>query len=363
MSRPHRCPSRRARHPFRRAAACALLVSASWIAASAPAAARGRTAAPAETLAAAQAEVDAGRAATALPMLDRYLDKHSKDAAAYLLRSNVQFMLGDEEAGGKDLDRALRLDPTLRQGWLNRAALQMAHSDYRGAVDSLERARQLDPSAPDNDLNLGAATLLLGQLDTATEHFQAYLAQQGENAQAYYLVATNYALAGYAAFALRHLEHAVALDERMRMQARADANFADFADNPRFQQILDSESYRPPPGALIAERGFDATYDAGRGLLLPAVIEVLHQLQQPFEPNVEVGRRWAHIWGPARIEISDDGNGQGTVSMVAAAGRYDPAQWQSWSKQLFDALFIELQRQKAHSTLPANPLAPLGSEH
>ena len=69
-------------------------------------------------------------------------------------------MLGDMEPGRRDLDRALELDPELRQGWLNRAALAVAEERYADAVAAFRRAEALDPAAPENDLNVGTAQLL-----------------------------------------------------------------------------------------------------------------------------------------------------------------------------------------------------------
>lgn len=294
----------------------------------------------------AEALLESGRPAEAVERLDAILDDRDPDAEGLLLRSTAHFMLGDSEAGKRDLDAAIAADPGLRQAWLNRAAVAMAEERYADALDDLRKARDLDPDASDNDLNIGAANLLLGDLQKAAANFQRYLADNPSSGQAHYLVASNYAMAGYAALALRHLERAVALDERVRRRARTDPNFSDLAADPRYQRILDTDSYRPPPGARVAARRFDATYDGGRGPLLTATLDALQFLGEPYEQAVEVTPAWAVIWGDYRIEIRDGSEVGGVVELTAPPGTIGEAEWERRIKRLFDSIFVQLQRRR-----------------
>jgi tetratricopeptide (TPR) repeat protein len=152
--------------------------------------------------AAARELIEAGQPEAAAAFLDGWLQTNPKDAGALLQRSTARFMLGEMETGRRDLQRALELDPTLRQGWLNQAALDLADGDQAAALEAFLRAETLDPTASDNSLNIGAVLLLQGHLDEASRRFERYLAAHTGTAEASYLVATNYAMAGYVGLSL-----------------------------------------------------------------------------------------------------------------------------------------------------------------
>ena len=285
--------------------------------------------------------LDTGQAPQAVEALDRILKRDGKNAEAYLLRSTAHFVLGDEARGIADLDRALALDPTLRQGWLNRAALAMADQDYPRALEALQRAQELDPEADDNFLNLGAVRLLMGQLDEASRDFQSYL-QRNPRAGAQYLVATNYAMAGYPGLAIRYLHQAIQMDEKVRVRARADANFAELAEHPRFQELMLVDGYQPPAGSHRASRTYALAYDLGEGPLLQATLDALHKLRMSYEPRVEITPDWALIWSDFRIKLSDGSTGEGRVELTALPDAMTATEFAARSKRLFDQIFIEV---------------------
>lgn len=296
-----------------------------------------------QTLAEAQELLDAGRPEAALALLDALLEKDKKNAQALLLRSTARFLLDDVAAGEADLDRALELDPGLRQGWLNRAALDLAEKRHDSALEALLKARDLDPAAPDNDINLGAVLLLKGELGRASQHFQRYLEQSPGSAEAYYLVATNYAMSGYAALAVEHLRRAIEQEERSRLRARADANFVGLEANPQFRELLAADLYRPPPGAHAASRSFAVPYETGERRLLNAVIDALGQAGEPFDARIEVTPGWALIWGDMRIKVGPGvEEGEGRVEMTAPAERFTPAEWQRRTEEVFRQIAIRL---------------------
>jgi tetratricopeptide (TPR) repeat protein len=290
--------------------------------------------APSTAVAEARELIDAQRPAEALAAVDRALAVDPDDAEALLVRSTARFMLGEVEAGREDLDRALVLDPELRQGWLNRGGLAVAEERYADALAAFQQAEQLDPRAPENDLNIGAVQLLQGDLEPASRRFERYLAGAGDSADGWYLVASNYALAGYAALAVEHLRGAVERDERSRRRSRTDPNFSGLSDNPSFLRLLATDSHRPPPGTLTAERIFDAPYDGGRGPLLPAVLDVLQLDDRPFDTQVEVTESWALIGGMVRIKVSDTLVGKGRVQLSAPPGTFGPEGWRQTVKGL-----------------------------
>jgi len=323
----------------------ALLLAAVAVA-SAAAPPRSSSATPAQTtsaaLARAQELIDAGRPEEATALLRPLCEARPPDAQALLLRSTALIMAGDVEAGRRDLDHALELDPDLRQGWLNRAAVELADQRYDPALAALRRAQELDPAAADNDLNLGAVLVLAGDLPSASQHFGRYVAANPGSAEALYLVATNYGLAGYHALALEHLRQAVALDERMRLRARTDAIFSELAATGAFAALLETDAYAPPPGAYRARRAYPVPYDAEDGRLLGAVIDGLRTAGIPFDPLVEVASSWALLWGELRVKVARAGDGSGVVEVTAPAERMTPAQWQERTEELFRAISIRL---------------------
>jgi len=312
---------------------------------------------PAQVLAAAQAKLDAEDPEAALQLLDPLLKREGKLARGYLLRANARLMLGDAR-GKEDLDRAIALEPTLRQAWLDRAAVAVAEKRYAAALADFEQARALDPADADGILNIGVVQLLLGRLDEASRSFQDFLGRRPGDASAHYLVATNYALTGYAGLAVQNLQQAIALDERSRAAARGDANFADLAANPRFQELLRTDAYRPPADARRAERVYPGAYAGGQGPLLPATMDALQALGESFDARVEVTPEWALLWGAMRIKISDDLKGQGQVTLTAPAAAMGEGEWRQRSARLLDAIFVQLGKRRTIGTAPRPAATP-----
>ncbi|MCB1055499.1 MAG: hypothetical protein KDD11_08295 [Acidobacteria bacterium] len=312
-----------------------VLVAAAWWVLAPPAAAAGK---PAE-LAEAQRLIDAGRPLEVLHLLAPLTEGKTPSAEALLLESTARFMLGDVDKGREELEKALKIDPKLRQGWLNLGALHVADQEYGKALAAFDKARALDPKASDNDLNLGAVQLLLGKLPEAQERFAAYLAQADRGtpdqaAEAHYLVAANYAVAGYAQLTVTELENAFRFDERLRLRARTDATFDDLRGDARYQRLLQTEFPRTGKDVLTARRSFDASYAGGEGRLLGAVLDALQESGIPFDSRVEVTPGWALVWGAMRIDVRD-ADGGGVVEMSAPAGSLTPSQWQQRTTDLF----------------------------
>lgn len=293
--------------------------------------------------AAIQSLLDQGQGAEALRRLDAVLAKSPNDAVALRLRASARFVEGEIEAGKADLERSLALDPQQRQAWLDRAGVAIADARYENALADLRRARELDPAALDNDLNESAVLLLLGRLGEASKGFDRYLERAGASAEAFYLVATNYAGRGYGALASATLAKAVALDERARLRARTDSNFEAIAANAEFRALLERDDYRLPAGALTARRDYPDRYDSGSGLLLLAVLDALRERDEKFDARVETTAQWALVWGDFRIKVRDlrggDGKVVGEVALSAPAGTSD---FEIRSKKLLDAVTVAL---------------------
>ena len=289
----------------------------------------------------AQELLDSGQPDQARTLLEPLIRGTAPDANLVLLHSSALIMGGDNEGGRKEIERALSLDPTLRQAWIHRAALDIVDRNYDGAYADFVAAQKLDPSAPDNSANLGAVLLLQGKLQPANDQFQRYLTANPGSAAAAYLVATNYAMSGYNALAMQMLTSAIALDERSRLHARVDPNFGALGKTPQFQQLLATDSYQPSPGSYTRSETYTTQYETEKGKLLNAVLNALRSAGTPFDANVEVTTDWALIWGEFRIKVSRAADG-GKVELSAPANAMTPQQWQERSQKLLREILIHL---------------------
>ncbi len=309
--------------------------------------------AQATDLARAEELIAAARLADAITLLDSVLKKAPRLGEALMLRSTAHFMNDHLERGRRDLVAALDAEPTLRQGWLNLGGLQMSQRDYPAALQSFSTAERLAPAAADNHLNLGAVLVLLGKLPEAAARFERYVAEAPARAPASYLVATNYALAGYTALAMSHLEQAVAGDERMRLQARTDQNFASLAGDERYQKLLVTDNYRIPSGHYHVRHDVALGYDPADGRLVGAVLDSLQQHRVNFDSRVEVAPRWALVWGDLRIKVAYRDERASTLEISAPPERFTPREWQQRTEALVQTIGQTLQvralRERARS--------------
>jgi len=304
-------------------------------------------------LAEVQQHLDRGEATQALALLKEVMKRGKPSAEALLLRSTAHIMAGNAADGFRDLKRALKIDPGLRQGWLNLAGLEIAEGNFDEAYAALLEARKLDPSAADNHLNLGAVLVMQRQLEPARQHFSEYLKQQADSADAYFLVASNFALGGYENLAVEYLSKAIALDEHLRLKARSDDRFV-VLGSPEYRRLLNTDSYVPPPGAHTVSAAFQVPYNRSDPKLIYAVLDALKENGEPYNPNIEATDHWALIWGEMRIKLFTQANGTGVVSLSAPADRFTPDEWHRRSQALFRAIHAHLE-QSSRSPLGLPP--------
>ena len=285
-------------------------------------------------LAMAQRLLDQGQATQALEVLGEVLKKEKKNARALFLRSTARIMEGDLGNGFKDLQLALKLDPSLRQGWLNLAGIEIAEGRFDAAYKALLEAQRLDPRAPDNDLNLGAVLVMQGELERAAGHFDSYLATEGTSAEAHFLVAANYALAGAEQPALKHLKGAIELDEHFRLRAREDERFLRLSSLD-YKVLLNTDLYAVPADAHQLAAAFKVPYRQSDNKLLYAVLDALKQLGETYDPKIEANPRWALIWAEMRIKVTNQSDGTGVVRLSAPADRFTTDEWHRRSQALF----------------------------
>ena len=109
------------------------------------------------------------------------------------------------------------------RGGSNRAAVAVSEERYDDALAAFCDAEELDLEGAGERpqrLNRPASR---GDLEPASQRFARYLAGAGDTAEGYYLVASNYALAGYAALVIENLRGAIERYELTRRRAFIDA--------------------------------------------------------------------------------------------------------------------------------------------
>ncbi len=80
--------------------------------------------------------------------------------------------------------------------------------------------------------------LNLGHYEDAREHFKTILAANPTADYAFYGLAVLSSMTGASHECLEHLTEAIKHNPRNRIQARADSDFQDMADDPRFTDLL-----------------------------------------------------------------------------------------------------------------------------
>lgn len=81
-----------------------------------------------------------------------------------------------------------------------------------------------------------------GHYEDAREQFQEILKQNADADYAFYGLAVLASMTGDSHTCLEHLTEAIRRNPRNRIQARADSDFQDMADDPRFTELLYPEA-------------------------------------------------------------------------------------------------------------------------
>ena len=81
-----------------------------------------------------------------------------------------------------------------------------------------------------------------GEYEDARQHFRAILQKHPEATYVYYGMAVLASMTGESSHCLAHLAEAIRSDARHRIQARADSDFQNMADDPRFTELLYPEA-------------------------------------------------------------------------------------------------------------------------
>jgi TolA-binding protein len=93
-------------------------------------------------------------------------------------------------------------------------------------------------ASPEEQYDYAVSLLNDGHYEDAREHFQAILQTNDKADYAFYGLAVLASMTGDSHTCLEHLTEAIRQNPRNRIQARADSDFQDMADDPRFTELL-----------------------------------------------------------------------------------------------------------------------------
>lgn len=93
-------------------------------------------------------------------------------------------------------------------------------------------------NTPEERYDYAVSLLNDGNYEDAREHLKKIIADDSKADYAFYGLAVLASMTGEAHTCLEHLTEAIRLNARNRIQARADSDFQDMADDPRFTELL-----------------------------------------------------------------------------------------------------------------------------
>jgi tetratricopeptide (TPR) repeat protein len=93
-------------------------------------------------------------------------------------------------------------------------------------------------SSHEEQYDYAISLLNMGHYDDARAHFKTIIEANPKADYAFYGLAVLASMTGASGDCLKHLEEAIRHNPRNRIQARADSDFQDMADDPRFTELL-----------------------------------------------------------------------------------------------------------------------------
>ncbi len=97
-------------------------------------------------------------------------------------------------------------------------------------------------SSPEEQYDYAISLLNSGHYDDAREHLQEIVLKENKADYAFYGLAVLASLTSESHACLEHLTEAIRQNPRNRIQARADSDFQNMADDPRFTELLYPET-------------------------------------------------------------------------------------------------------------------------
>ncbi len=110
--------------------------------------------------------------------------------------------------------RAVELDPTLVQAWVNLGGVRLLQWDFQGTLEATQQAARLDDSSVVAHYNMGQAHLYLGDAEGVVRCYRKVVALDPNHAGGHYYLAVGLLAAGEVEESREHLAIALKLGFR-----------------------------------------------------------------------------------------------------------------------------------------------------
>ena len=140
-----------------------------------------------------------------------------------------------------DYNRALGLRPDHPGTLTNRGITYLNMERYEEALADHSRALELRPDHPEILYNRGNTYLNMERYEDALADYNQALQLKADHTPAVYNIACLFSLTGKLDDAIYHLEKAIGLDPVYRQKAKADTDFDNIRDDPRFKKLIEGD--------------------------------------------------------------------------------------------------------------------------
>jgi len=182
-----------------------------------------------------------GKYEEALADFNRYLELKPDNPYAFSNRGGVYKYLGKYEEALADFNRSLALKPDDATALANRGGANVDLEKYEEALVDLNRALELTPDKYVALVNRGILHSKLGKYNEALIDFNHSLKLRSDNPEVFYDLACLFSLWGKVDDALTYLKKAIDKDKKNCEKAKADKDFDNIRDDPRFKKLIESD--------------------------------------------------------------------------------------------------------------------------
>jgi len=176
---------------------------------------------------------------SAVDSFDRAIDCESDNDKIWYNRGRALLKLEQYETALESFDKAVELNRRKYRAWYNRALAQAALEMIQPAVDSLEQATSLKESCHYAWNYRGTLLNRLFKHEEALNSFWTSLQHRVPNPNAWYGIASTYALLNNPDSTALHLRQAIKLNPSIySLMALNDVNFDLVRDHPKVRSIL-----------------------------------------------------------------------------------------------------------------------------
>lgn len=149
-----------------------------------------------------------------LERCQREVDEHPEQASAHFNLGLAYTVSGRVKQAEASYHRALELDPTLIQAWVNLGGVRLLRWDFKGCLEANQQALRIDPGSVRANFNAGQAYLYLNDPENLLAAMKRVLELERDHAEAHYYAAVGELALDNLGAAERHLERATELGHR-----------------------------------------------------------------------------------------------------------------------------------------------------